>query len=211
MINFQKGVHDSRLKSTIEYRFNRQFQTISKSREIRQTQSQCQNKGTNNGNNYMKPKRSIQYNSIQTDSTTYETVDVNQIRQSTEPRNCQKRRSRIISTKIQSQMDLLQSSEMDLIEAESIPIGNFQIQQQLFSEPPKNCYVNKENQKGCQTKLPKLKKHQLQFEKIEGKINGSNGVKFGESFVTPFFGTKKPIQLEQRPYEFQGLVYKRKK
>ncbi|CAD8201700.1 unnamed protein product [Paramecium pentaurelia] len=211
MINFQKGVQDSQLKSTIDYRINRQFQVVSKSREIRQTQSQCQNKVAINNNNYIKPKRSIQYNSIQTDSTAFESLETDQRRQSTEPRNYQKRRSRIISTKIQSQIDLLQSCDMDHLESEQIPIGNFQIQQQQYSEPPKNCFINKENYQGRRTKLPTLKKHQLQFEKNEGKISGSNVVKFGESFVTPFFGTKKPISLEKRPNEFQGLVYKRKK
>ncbi|CAD8110045.1 unnamed protein product [Paramecium primaurelia] len=98
MINFQKRVQDSQLKCTIDYRINRQFQVVSKSREIRQTQSQCQNKVAINNNNYIKPKRSIQYNSIQTDSTAFESLETDQRRQSTEPRNYQKRRSRIIST-----------------------------------------------------------------------------------------------------------------
>ncbi|CAD8204636.1 unnamed protein product [Paramecium pentaurelia] len=197
-------------KSFFEQYSNRLQQQISKQRDSQQYQSLCQQEVRKFEKIYIKPKRSVQYNSIQTESNQIDNYISCQRRQSTEPKANSKRRNHIIKTKILSQQDLHKSCEIDTFNNQEIPIGDVTIQYHQNSENHKTSIINnnKENQKENNLRLPILKK---QFDKSDNKNNQTKISKFGESFVTPFFGTKKPISLDKRPCEFQGLVYKRKK
>ncbi|CAD8193510.1 unnamed protein product [Paramecium octaurelia] len=207
------GVKDIRqkCKSFFEQYSNRLPQQVSKSRDAQQYQSLCQHEVRKFEKMYLKPKRSVQYNSIQTESNQVENYAYCQRRQSTEPKANSKKRSHIIKTKVLSQLDLYKSCDIDTFNNQEIPIGDISIQYHQNSENRKISVINKENQKENNLRLPILKKCLFQIDKSDNKVNQGKLPKFGESLVTPFFGTKKPISLDKRPCEFQGLVYKRKK
>ncbi|CAD8121089.1 unnamed protein product [Paramecium sonneborni] len=212
--NNSLGVKENRYKckSFFELYSNSLLQQKTKSRDAQQYQSLCQPEDKKNEQLQIRPKRSVQYNSIQMETNQIENYSNSLRRQSTEPKNNQKRRNNITKTKILSYIDLLKSCEIDNFINQNIPIEEIKIKDHhQNSDNRKSSLIYKENQKENNVKLPVLKKDCLQFDKIDFKVSQSKLMRFGESFVTPFFGTKKPISLEKRPCEFQGVVYKRKK